>query len=146
MPAVVIKPFLGVRDGEVYPVQFAPGDIVEGDLAECFKASGIAVDENDERASQAAIVQDEIPADWLKMKWFALRALAAKILGKDVMEVANTEEARSIIQAEVDRRANPQPEKTEAVAGEGGDQTKSDGADEGNAGAGENGAGQGDQK
>lgn len=33
MKATVIKEFLGVRDGEVIPVTFAPGDSVEGDLA-----------------------------------------------------------------------------------------------------------------
>lgn len=31
--AVVIKPFRGVPDGEVYPKQFVAGDVVVGDLA-----------------------------------------------------------------------------------------------------------------
>ncbi len=31
--AKVTTEFMGAKDGEVYPTQFKPGDIVEGDLA-----------------------------------------------------------------------------------------------------------------
>lgn len=34
MKAKVTKAFPGVRDGQIYPERFKPGDIVEGDLAE----------------------------------------------------------------------------------------------------------------
>ena len=34
MKAKVIKPFRGVKDGEIMPIDFAVGDEVEGDLAQ----------------------------------------------------------------------------------------------------------------
>lgn len=43
--AKVIKPFKGVRDGEIYPVQFAIGDTVEGKLANTAVANGWAARE-----------------------------------------------------------------------------------------------------
>lgn len=33
MKAKVVKPFAGVRDGELYPRRFEVADVVEGDLA-----------------------------------------------------------------------------------------------------------------
>jgi hypothetical protein len=34
MNATVITTFFGARDGELYPIRFDPGDLVEGQLAE----------------------------------------------------------------------------------------------------------------
>jgi hypothetical protein len=115
MKAVVTKPFPGVRDGEVHPVHHAEGDIVEGDLAKVAIDNGWAVDENDDGAASAGADGREkspedgpivIPDNWVKEKWFAVRALAARIAGKAATDVAGVDEARAIIQAEVERRAN----------------------------------------
>lgn len=46
----------------------------------------------------------EIPADWKSMKWFALKALAEKIAGR---EVKDSDDAKALVEAEVSRR-NPQ--------------------------------------
>lgn len=40
--AVVVKPFDGVPDGEIYPVRFEKGDTVEGKLADVAIAEGWA--------------------------------------------------------------------------------------------------------
>ncbi|MCA3255072.1 MAG: hypothetical protein INF91_05600 [Alphaproteobacteria bacterium] len=40
--AKVIKSFKGVPDGKVYPIEFAEGDTVEGELAEVAIAEGWA--------------------------------------------------------------------------------------------------------
>lgn len=42
--AKVVKSFRGVRDGEIYPVVFAVGDTVEGNLAKVAIAEGWATD------------------------------------------------------------------------------------------------------
>lgn len=115
MSAVVVTPFPGVRDGETNPTQFVEGDVIDGDLAETAVKYGLAVPEGSEGADTAGAGNDggkvvvvdgqvEIPDNWPKLKWFALKALAEKIFGKPV---AGTDEARTIVQAEVDRRANP---------------------------------------
>jgi hypothetical protein len=46
----VIKEFLGCKDGDVYPVQFAVGDDVEGDLAEVALREGWAEDSGEEKS------------------------------------------------------------------------------------------------
>ncbi|UFX42073.1 hypothetical protein HAP47_0022700 [Bradyrhizobium sp. 41S5] len=128
MSAVVVTPFPGVKDGETNPTHFVEGDVIDGDLAETALRYGLAVQEGSEGADTAGagdgggkvIVVDgqvEIPENWPKLKWFALKALAEKILGKPV---AGTDEARNIVQAEVDRRANPETSEA-GVAGAGGD-------------------------
>ncbi|WP_050400377.1 hypothetical protein [Bradyrhizobium embrapense] len=140
MSAVVITPFPGVRDGETDPTNFVEGDVIDGDLAETALKYGLAVPEGSEGADAAGagdgggkvIVVDgqvEIPENWSKLKWFALKALAEKIFGKPV---AGTDEARTIVQAEVDRRANPET----SAAGQTGDTTDghSEGQSEGTGG------------
>lgn len=42
MKAKAIKPFPGVRDGQVYPAEIAVGDVIEGDLAAVAVAGGLA--------------------------------------------------------------------------------------------------------
>ena len=42
MKAKVVKPFEGVRDGELYPRRFEVADVVEGDLARVAIAEGWA--------------------------------------------------------------------------------------------------------
>lgn len=46
MKAKVTKAFMGVPDGSIYPIQFNPGDEVEGDLAREVIAAGWAAPEN----------------------------------------------------------------------------------------------------
>ena len=43
--ARVTKPFPGVPDGQVLPVQFSIGDIVTGDLAAAAVEAGLAAEE-----------------------------------------------------------------------------------------------------
>jgi len=42
MKARVVKPFEGVRDGDLYPRRFEVADVVEGDLARVAIAEGWA--------------------------------------------------------------------------------------------------------
>ncbi|PDT77187.1 hypothetical protein CO675_11650 [Bradyrhizobium sp. C9] len=97
--------------------------MIDGDLADTALKYGLAVLEGSEGADTAGAgdgggdvtVIDgevEIPENWAKLKWFALKALAEKIFGKPV---AGTDEARTIVQAELDRRANPQTSATGEV-------------------------------
>lgn len=54
MKAVVIKPFLGVKDGEVYPKEIQPGEVVEGDLAVNAIQAGWAKEEGSTKAFDSA--------------------------------------------------------------------------------------------
>lgn len=54
MRAIVVSPFKGVKDGEVYPRSWKPGEIVEGDLAASALAEGHAALERQERAATAS--------------------------------------------------------------------------------------------
>jgi hypothetical protein len=44
MKAKVTEKFLGVKDGEIYPVEFKPGDEIEGSLAAEMVKAGKAID------------------------------------------------------------------------------------------------------
>lgn len=46
MKTIVTTPFLGVPDGQVHPIEFAPGDEVHGELAAEAVAAGWAAPEN----------------------------------------------------------------------------------------------------
>lgn len=52
--ACVTSSFRGVRDGEVYPVQLEPGQIISGDLAASAIQSGHAVPDGDQRVKADA--------------------------------------------------------------------------------------------
>lgn len=120
--AIVTKTFPGVRDGEVYPLQHEMGGIIEGDLAEVAIDNGWAVEESNAAAGNASAGDGydgetdgliTIPTDWAKKKCFALRSLAARIAGKPAEDVSNIDEARTIVQAEIDCRAvSPTDETT----------------------------------
>lgn len=62
MKAIVTKAFPGVKDGEVYPVDFKPGDEVEGDLGRVAVAEGWAEEIKDKgSAVHNTEVYSEIP-------------------------------------------------------------------------------------
>lgn len=53
MKAIVVIPFVGAPDGEIYPKEFADGDIVTGKLAEVAVAEGWAEEAQAEQAEEA---------------------------------------------------------------------------------------------
>lgn len=53
-------------------------------------------------ATDGAASTIEIPDDWKSMKWFALKALAEKVAGR---EVKDSDDAKAVVEAEVTRRS-----------------------------------------
>jgi len=124
------KQFFGVPDGEVYPRGFVAGDEVLGDLAKVAieegwaeKVSGDEPASTTDSSKQEAPAGEakglsttnlvsgagngngasiEIPEDWKSMKWFALKALAEKIAGRDVKD---SDDAKAVVEAEFTKRA-----------------------------------------
>lgn len=115
MRATVTVAFKGVPDKEVYPKAYAPGDVVEGDLAREAIAGGFAT-EGDVVAPQPApkpqpellqpqslpVTAVDIPSDWKTLKADQIIALAQAVSGPDVADIAA---AQSVIEAELAARA-----------------------------------------
>lgn len=61
--AIVVRPFKGVRDGDVYPTEFEKGDMITGALAATMVAAGYAREVVAEmRAPEVAAFIDGAPA------------------------------------------------------------------------------------
>lgn len=103
MQAKVTAPFDGARDGEMYPRHFNVGDVVDGNLAEVAVREKWAEELKPEATQPAGLV--EIPAVWQELKAAELVKLA-RDLGASA-DVNTKAEAAAVIEAELERRANP---------------------------------------
>lgn len=70
MQAKVLQPFPGVPDGQIYPKNFAEGDVLDGALAQVAVDAGLAEIVSDE-------ANDAVPADVDAMSVEQLKAHAS---------------------------------------------------------------------
>ncbi len=101
MLVTVLKPFPYAHD-HITIRHLAEGDVVEihDDLIEGLEGEGFIGEPPPAAPANTALV--EIPAEWAKLQWFKLQALAKLIVGGPV---ANKVAAVEIIEAELARRA-----------------------------------------
>lgn len=103
MQAKVTKAFDGVEGDAVYPRTYQVGEVVTGRLAEVAMREKWAEELKPEAPKPAGPV--EIPEGWQDLKAAELVKLARE-LGASA-DVNTRAEASAVIQAELERRANP---------------------------------------